>query len=102
MGYLISGFDFHSVLEGYLDVILAINRDEINEALELDGVECCHKVFLFAKRSQKLPDGRAGESFSADFRLSVSEILFRGIEAFCQSVIASGILPDPSVLARSS
>ena len=64
LGYLISGFDFHSVLEGYPDVILAINRDEINEALELDGVECCHKVFLFAKRSQKLPDGRAGESCS--------------------------------------
>ena len=66
-GYLVSGFDFHPVLEVYPDVIFAVNRDEINEALELYGVECCHKVFLFAKRSQKLPDRRAGEFFSADF-----------------------------------
>lgn len=82
---MISGFDFHSVLEGYPDVILAINRDEINEALELDGVECCHKVFLFAKRSQKLPDGRSGESVSADFRLSVSEILFAVLKRFVRA-----------------
>lgn len=42
--------NLHSVLEVYPDVIFAVNRDEINEALELDGAECRHKVFLSAKR----------------------------------------------------
>jgi hypothetical protein len=53
-GYLVSGFDFHSVLEHYPDIIFAVNRDVINEALELYRVELLSRGLSgSAKRSSE-------------------------------------------------
>ena len=55
-GYLISGLDFHSVPEGDPDVVLAVDRDEIDKALELCRVEFRHQVSLLPQGVKELPD----------------------------------------------
>jgi hypothetical protein len=52
-----SGFDFHSVPEGDPDVVLAVDRDEIDKALELRRVEFRHQVSLLPQGVKELPDG---------------------------------------------
>jgi hypothetical protein len=34
--------------------LFAADRDEIDEALKLDRIECCHDVFLLPKRIKEL------------------------------------------------
>lgn len=50
------GLDFHTVSEGYPDVILTVSRDEIDKTLELDGVKLFHEILLLPERIKELPD----------------------------------------------
>ena len=49
-------FDLHSVPESEPDIILAVDGNEVNEAVELFRVKFCDQFLLLSQAFQKLLD----------------------------------------------